>query len=236
MRTKIEMRINRVPKRFWNKTLREIQDELRLGKPPATVKSGHLSRVHKASAPVKSALKKSPVKLPLARVPAKPITSVPSYSPIRQTQKKPLGTLSPTKSLYPTITEAPFMRSPKATSRELAKETPFDTTAFSTGTRSRAGTRTVKTVGTGLISSTQTKPIRVIKKSASNSSISSTTTKSKASTRTTTSASTTGTGRRVGRPPKAKPVATGDSSTNDTSETASTAVRRPVTRNLRSRG
>lgn len=218
LRNKIEMRINRVPKRLWNRTLRDIQEELRTGKPAlSAVKSADASRVRKAPIATKSTLKRSPVKLALA----KPATtrSVPSFmagtaaSPIRQAPKTTLN-MSPTKPLYPTITESTLSRSPTAASR--------DPSGTASGTRSRAGTRTTK--ATTVNSTTTT--TKVVKKSDSNSSL----TKSKPASRPTSAASTTGTAngttRRVGRPPKVKTA---------TDAPADPEPRRPVTRNLRSR-
>lgn len=232
------MRINRVPKRLWNKTLREIQDELRLGKNP-TVKSANLARVHKAPAPAKSALKRSPVKLTKTTSTYMLGTAA---SPVRQPPPKKLPTLSPTKSLYPTISEAPILRSPSSAARDRV-EILSGAPQLSTATRSRAGVRATKAASTNtpVVTSASTTTTttaqaaapKVVKKSASNSSLTGAKKKTAAPRPASAAGSTTSTGRRVGRPPKVKASTEPASTTTSTSEQP--AARRPITRNLRSR-
>lgn len=279
LRTKIELRINRVPKRMWTKTLREVQTELRLGRPAPTVKGAGLARVHKqapASATTAAAaqrlagaaaaekrstttMKKSPAKITLAKY-AAPTAASAAFSALNSTtasaavshktvaplspNKKP-GMLSPVKPLYPTLPDMPhYMRSPSALSvREQVGPKAGSVRAQKAVTTTAP--LTTAPLSATAAATTTTKQPRVVKKTASNSSLTSsttTTTKPKQTTTTSTTAtasvsrpgsaaSTTGTGRRVGRPPKVKPVAEPASS-----DSAGEGGRRTVTRNLRSRG
>lgn len=271
LRTKIELRINRVPKRMWTKTLREVQTELRLGRPAPTVKGAGLVRVHKqAAAPTTTAaekrlaMKKSPAKITLANY-AAPTAAAAAFSalsstaaghkpvaPLSPSKRQGGGALSPIKPLYPSLPDMPhYMRSPSSLAvREQAGEQGRGPKTGSVRVQ-KAVTMTAPLAAASMAatttSATTTKQARVVKKTASNSSLTSSSatsaTASKPKQTTTTAAgsvarpgsaaSTTGTGRRVGRPPKVKPAAVEQQASSDL---AGEGTRRAVTRNLRSRG